>query len=207
MIRASAPSYDRFKSIITAILVIILILMLLRGCATNSAAPPIPNATELTIPSSTPPAGETTVALTPTEPSAPTDTPTVAPASPTSTIVAPTLTPTTVIAETPTTIPETATPGQVQSTSCNTSVPSRLSVGHTARVLTRLNMRSDASIGASLIQTNPANTQVEIIGGPVCESVGDRAYQWWQIRLPDGSEGWSAETQLNTPSYFLEPLP
>ncbi len=68
-------------------------------------------------------------------------------------------------------------------------------------------MRSDASINASLIQTNPTNTQVEIIGGPVCTPVGDRAYQWRQIRLPDGKEGWSAESQLNSPSYFLEPIP
>ena len=68
-------------------------------------------------------------------------------------------------------------------------------------------MRNDSSINAALIQTNPTNTQVEIIGGPVCEPVGDRAYLWWQIRLSDGAEGWSAETQLNNPSYFLEPIP
>ena len=68
-------------------------------------------------------------------------------------------------------------------------------------------MRNDASINAALIQTNSTNTQVEIIGGPVCEPVGDRAYLWWQIRLPDGAEGWSTESQLNNSSYFLEPIP
>lgn len=67
-------------------------------------------------------------------------------------------------------------------------------------------MRNEASIDATLIQTNSTNTQVEIIGGPVCTPVGDRAYLWWQIRLPDGKEGWSAESQLNSPSYFLEPI-
>ena len=67
-------------------------------------------------------------------------------------------------------------------------------------------MRKDASITAPLIQTNPTNTQVEIIGGPVCTPVGERAYLWWQIRLADGAEGWSAETQLNSASYFLEPV-
>jgi hypothetical protein len=66
-------------------------------------------------------------------------------------------------------------------------------------------MRTEPAINASLIQTNPTDTQVEIIGGPVCTPVGDRAYQWWQIRLADGKEGWSAESQLNSPSYFLEP--
>ena len=67
-------------------------------------------------------------------------------------------------------------------------------------------MRNDASITAPLIQTNPTNTQVEIIGGPVCTPVGESAYLWWQIRLADGAEGWSAETQLNNASYFLEPI-
>lgn len=32
-------------------------------------------------------------------------------------------------------------------------------------------MRNDASITASLIQTNPTNTQIEIIDRPVCASV------------------------------------
>lgn len=211
MNRASAPGYDRFKSVVTAILVVILILMLLRGCATNAASPApventiVPNATEviteavlasntaeLSSPSPAPPTATATLL--------PADTPTSAPASPTPTIAAAASTPTSGVAAT-------ATPVQAQGTSCDTSVPSRLSVGQTARVVTRLNMRNDSSINAALIQTNPTNTQVEIIGGPVCEPVGDRAYLWWQIRLPDGAEGWSAETQLNNPSYFLEPIP
>lgn len=211
MNRASAPGYDRFKSVVTVILVVILILMLLRGCATNAASPArventiVPDATEviteavlasntaeLSSPSPAPPTATATLL--------PADTPTSAPASPTPTIAAATSTPTSGVAAT-------ATPVQAQGTSCDTSVPSRLSVGQTARVVTRLNMRNDSSINAALIQTNPTNTQVEIIGGPVCEPVGDRAYLWWQIRLPDGAEGWSAETQLNNPSYFLEPIP
>jgi hypothetical protein len=67
-------------------------------------------------------------------------------------------------------------------------------------------MRSEASITAPILETNPANTEVEIIGGPVCTPVEKRAYLWWQLRLPDGTEGWSAEMQLNQPSYFLEPI-
>ena len=211
MHRASAPGYDRFKSVVTAILVVILILMLLRGCATNAVSPEpaentfVPNATELiteavaashtaelSSPSPAPPTATATLV--------PADTPVSAPASPTPTIAAAASTPTSAVAAT-------ATPVQAQGTSCDTSVPSRLSVGQTARVVTRLNMRNDSSIKAALLQTNPTNTQVEIIGGPVCEPVEDRAYLWWQIRLPDGVEGWSAETQLNNPSYFLEPIP
>jgi hypothetical protein len=67
-------------------------------------------------------------------------------------------------------------------------------------------MRREASIDATIIQTNATKTQVEIIGGPVCTPVGDRAYLWWQIRLPGGAEGWSAESPLNEASYLLEPI-
>lgn len=210
MKRASAPEYDRFKTIVAVILVAILLLMLLRGCATNvvTQAPveavASPNATTIlptaAVPTQSLPAASATEAIIPS-------------ASPT---VQSTITPTTVspietttaaaIEATPTPAVQ-ATPTQVQNAACNTSVPSRLSVGQTARVLERLNMRSEASIDATIIQTNPTNTQVEIIGGPVCTPVGARAYQWWQIRLPDGKEGWSAESQLNNPSYFLEPIP
>jgi hypothetical protein len=66
-------------------------------------------------------------------------------------------------------------------------------------------MRSEASINATIMQTNPTGSQVEIIGGPVCTPVGDSAYLWWQIRLANGAEGWSAETPLNEAAYFLEP--
>jgi hypothetical protein len=82
-----------------------------------------------------------------------------------------------------------------------------LDVGQQARVTQRLNLRDDASITAPILATNPTGTEVEIIGGPVCTPVGERAYLWWNIRLPDGSEGWSAEMQLNEPSYLLEPVP
>jgi hypothetical protein len=76
-----------------------------------------------------------------------------------------------------------------------------------AQVAQRLNMRSQPAINAPILRTNPVNTQVEIIGGPVCTPVGDRAYIWWQILLTSGAEGWSAETPLNEASYLLEPIP
>ena len=219
MKRASAPSYDLFKTIVTVILALILVLLLLRGCATNAVAPaqsetlaPSPvsteailasDATETIVPSLAPLTAElsstpTTAAPSPTSTSAATEQVTTDASTPT-----PTPTPT----EMPTTIPDAATPAVVEGVACNTSAPSRLNVGQTARVVQRLNMRNDASITAALLQTNPTNTQVEIIGGPVCTPVGESAYLWWQIRLADGTEGWSAETQLNSASYFLEPVP
>jgi hypothetical protein len=69
-----------------------------------------------------------------------------------------------------------------------------------------VNVRKEASIRAGIVTVNTANTQVEIIGGPVCEPAGKGAYLWWQIRLSDGTEGWSAEAPLRTRSYFLEPV-
>jgi hypothetical protein len=80
-------------------------------------------------------------------------------------------------------------------------------VGQAARVTQRLNMRTEPAITAPILQTNSTNTQVEIIGGPVCTPVESRAYLWWQIQLADGTEGWSAEAPLNEATYLLEPVP
>lgn len=219
MSRPSAPSYDLFKLIVTIVLVIILILMLVRGCATipapmtaangsgsaptQSGAPSI--ATEVIPASNTaePTASPALASATPTTVAA-TATPSAEPA--TSTPVPATATPEAAATELAATA-ETPTTAAAEDTSCNTSVPSRLSVGQTARVVQRLNMRSESSITAPILQTNPVNTQVEIIGGPVCAPVGDRAYLWWQIRLANGTEGWSAEAPLNEPTYLLEPIP
>ncbi|HET6823762.1 MAG TPA: SH3 domain-containing protein [Anaerolineales bacterium] len=230
MDRASAPRLDLFKLIVSFILGAILILMLLRGCATNPAVNALPHTMtempgivdptetptdlpELTETAFPPPATET---LNPS-PTLPLNTPTLtevvntATSTPLSSETTSTVVPdsTSTVEATPiaTTSSTDATPASGGESSCNTSVPSRLSVGQQARVILRLNMRSEASISAAIVQTNPANTQVEIIGGPVCTPVGNGAYLWWQIRLPDGAEGWSAESQLNQPGYFLEPIP
>ncbi|HSL42476.1 MAG TPA: SH3 domain-containing protein [Anaerolineales bacterium] len=187
----STPGYHLYKLIVAVTLVVILVLMVVRGCATIAAAP-APTTIETTL------AVEVTQTLTPSPvPTASELTTTPATASPTITLAA---------TEPPTITPEQATPTTAQSVSCNTTMPSRLNVGQMARLLRTLSMRSDASIDAPLVQTNLANTQVEIIGGPVCTPVGDGAYLWWQIRLPSGTEGWSVESSLNEASYFLEPV-
>ena len=211
MRRASTARYDRFKTVVAVVLGIILLLMLLRGCATNvvptapKATPSAAGATAMP-PSAVPPTGTAPVAsptasLTPTAvlPTAEaTETPATADVTATSSPAA---------TELPTNTPEQATATSVQNASCNTIAATRLSVGQKARVIQRLNLRSAASIQASIIQVNPVNTQVEIIGGPTCEPVGANAYLWWQLRLADGTEGWSAESPLNSTSYFLEPVP
>lgn len=217
MNRVSAPSYDLFKTIVAVVLAVILLLMLLRGCAVNPSPStpteivPAQEATETLasapISMETAALAEATRTITPTP--LPTEVePTPTTVAPTPTATAPTNTAAAEATEPPIAAPEqtTSTP-QAEEVSCNTRVPSRLSVGQTARVIQRLNMRSDPSITAPVLQTNPLNTQVEIIGGPVCTPVGNQAYLWWQIRLANGAEGWSAETPLNEPTYFLEPVP
>lgn len=199
---ASPDNYDLFKTLVTALFVTILILMLVAGLATNviSLAPAetlsFPNATEI-LPTSPLP-------ILTSSATKPTNTLDPSPAPPT---VASTSTAVSIVMETSTIVPEPATSIPLRNTTCNTSVPSRLHVGQTARVVQGSRMRKDASIAAALIQINPPNTQVEIIGGPVCTPVDKRAYLWWQVRLVDGTEGWSAESQLQEPIYLLEPIP
>ena len=223
MKRASAPTYDRFKLIVTIVLLIILLLMLLRGCATN-AVPVSPTqpaalsgiteeATSLPTSIASEPPLESTETFTPSPAPAiaATATPTVV--EPTATSDSTSATPTTAstvsadaaTAEATATITAAEPPASREDSACNTISPSRLAVGQQARVLQRLNLRNDASIAAPILQVNPTGTQVEVIGGPVCTPVGERAYLWWQIRLADGTEGWSAETPLNQSGYFLQP--
>ncbi|HLO16307.1 MAG TPA: SH3 domain-containing protein [Anaerolineales bacterium] len=213
MKRASAPRYDRFKTVVAVILAIILLLMLLRGCATNPVpfAPsenlPVASATNL-LPTSAPPT-QTVPAANFTETSSPTLVPPTVEVTATPGLVAApaTATPASAATEGPTAVPaQAASTPQASNVSCNTVAPSRLSVGQKARVTQRLNVRSSASIKASIVKVNPTNSQVEIIGGPTCEPAGGHAYLWWQIRLADGTEGWSAESPLNNASYFLEPI-
>jgi hypothetical protein len=202
MKRASAPGYDLFKLMVAAILVLILLLMLLRGCATLPAAPAVTESPTAPVAA----ASVTATAVdTETEPAAPSATPTAIEPTITPTAAAVISSPTPAATTSPPTDSETPTAGSTQDAACNTSVPSRLSVGDTARVLQRLNMRSQPMITAQILQTNSIGTQVEIIGGPVCTPVGDRAYLWWQIHLSNGSEGWSAEAPLNEATYLLEP--
>ena len=195
MNRVSAPGYDLFKLIVALILVLILILIFLRGC---NPVPPV-----AALETTTPVQMATESASLESSTDEPANEPTIVP-----TVIPPTPTPTVAAAESPTPIPATATslPGSAD-VSCNTSMPSRLQVGQNARTLTNLNMRNAPDIQGAFIQTNRAGTQVEIIGGPECNPQGERAYLWWQIRLGDSMEGWSAETPLNERSYFLEPIP
>jgi hypothetical protein len=150
MKRAVAAGYDLFKLAVTCILLGVLALMLLRGCSKSQ--------TEL--------AGldrlgtEVSAMATPSSP------------SPTATIE---LTVTQAVAQstdfaTSTALPDAssapvnplptvaATPTQPPAPVCNTSMPSRLSVGISAQTTRRLNMRSAPDITSQNLQTNPTGT-------------------------------------------------
>lgn len=199
MKRATAPGYDLFKLIITLVLLTILIFMTVRGCSVAQAPLIVSETTGNKITEAVSPSPISwTMTISPTTPN---------PIA-TSTVV-PTLTAVPAFSPTPDSPVVTATsiPSLPSSLACATTLPSRLSVGISARLIGNLNMRNAPEVTAQILQTNPAGTKVEIIDGPVCTPKDESSYLWWKIRLNTGSEGWSAETPLNNRSYFLEPIP
>jgi hypothetical protein len=78
-------------------------------------------------------------------------------------------------------------------------------MGMSATILRRLNFRSSPGIQDNWLRTNIPGTIVEVIGGPECLPYIAGAYVWWQIRLPDGEIGWSAEGSIHGTFYFMEP--
>ena len=210
MTRLSVPRYDLFKLLVSIVLVIILILLLLREGATTPAATlpsenGLPATANPSLASSAPSeASDGARAVEAISPSlsvtlkADTLTPAAAAMTPASGLTS---------TQVSTNVASTSAPAAGETSSCNTRLPSRLNLGQQARVAQRLNLRIAPSIDAPILLTNAVDTTVEIIGGPVCTPVGERAYVWWQVRLGDGAEGWSAETQLNEPAYLLQPVP
>jgi len=196
-----APGYDLFKLIVAVILTIILIVLLLCESEKHFALLEMtvtpPTETERAVPptmTSQPPATSTpTLPVTPTEIPA-TETPTVgaAPTQAASVVVTP-----------PESLPA-SDPNECPSN------PTRIQVGYTVRVLDWLNFRTSPGLGSPIQHTNQPGTEMDVIGGPVCTVRGTRdnpkAYLWWNVRMKDGREGWSAEAPLNYPNYFLEPI-
>jgi len=65
------------------------------------------------------------------------------------------------------------------------------------------------------MRTFSPGMRLKVIGGPVCLPNGEGSYLswdsggeylWWNLQLPDGSTGWSAEGNKNGPFYYLEPV-
>jgi hypothetical protein len=187
------PGYDLFKLIIVIILLLILFYLLWgSGPQTPSIETRTPTIALL-------PASSVTVLPSLTVvPAA-----TISPALPT-VIEIPSITPDQVL--TPGAIPIIGEMPAEQSV-CEAFAKSRLKVGMDAVTKVRLNFRLSPGIQNNRILTMPFNTKVAIIGGPTCTRYVRGAYLWWQIKLPDGRTGWSAEASLLGTYYFLEALP
>ena len=129
----------------------------------------------------------------------------------TQTEIPPTATPTVEATPTQTTPAETTPSVLFPSSDPNEcpSHPTRIQVGYTVFVQDWLYFRTGPGLNYSIQHTNRPGTEMEVIGGPVCTVKGDdppKAYLWWNVRMKDGREGWSAEAPLNFPNYFLGPL-
>jgi hypothetical protein len=89
---------------------------------------------------------------------------------------------------------------------CPKALPPRLVIGKHARLQVTLNLRAGAGMKEPILSTNQPGSVAEVTGGPVCELYQGGAYLWWNLRLPGGATGWSAEGSLTTKNYFLEPV-
>jgi cytoskeletal protein RodZ len=206
-----APFYDLFKLIVAILLLVIFLFLTLWNPSSRTQAPQalLPSSTALP-PRSTPTVAPvissstaTSTSVPPTVTSTPQATPSPAetkepeePAEPTP-------------AETPT--PEATSPPVAENPAgedpCPATSRAQLQVGSKAVIQHRLNFRSSAGIQNNRLSTNPPGTQVDVIGGPQCTSYENgSSYLWWQIKLPGGEIGWSAEASAFGGFYFMEPV-
>ncbi len=195
-----APGYDLFKLIVAVILTVILVWLLLqenrRRYEQLEMLPTLANTPTMQVAS--------TVTKTTVGAATETDIPTTATITPTQPTASPTEEPT------PVTTPSTPTsePSPSPEADACPSNPTQIEVGDTVKVLDWLNFRVGPGLNYPIQHTNRPGTEMEVIGGPVCTlKDGDppRAYLWWNVRLGNGKEGWSAEAPLNFPNYFMEP--
>ena len=90
---------------------------------------------------------------------------------------------------------------------CDGLVTPRLTVGGTARVVTTygLSLKDRPATGAAggvEVRLLTYDTVAQVVGGYQCRF----GYVWWQLQLPDGTQGWAAEGGAAGAPYFLEPL-
>jgi hypothetical protein len=197
---ARASFYDLFK-LIVAILLLLLFLFLIWG---QKPQPSLLNLTTSTTPHTT-----LTVA-TPSSTSAPLTATLSATSLPTATSM-PTFTSTVIPSPTESPVPETLPTPIVEIPSdknvCEAISRSQLQVGMKAIIVHIVNFRSSPGVLNNWILTNNPNTQVEVIGGPACTRYKNGGtYLWWQIKLPNGLTGWSAEASAFGAFYFMEPV-
>jgi hypothetical protein len=190
-----APFYDLFKLIVAIILLVIfLFLIWMRPTPGPQLVSSISTSTPLLPTLTTVP--PTSTSIPPTATSAPTDTP-----IPTATL---TLAPTTQPADEPLPTPIIEIPADLEA--CQTIAKSQLQVGTKATVQRKVNLRTSPGIFNNIILVNLPGSEVEVIGGPACTRYKNGgAYLWWEVKLPGGITGWSAEASAFGSFYFMEP--
>lgn len=208
------PGYDLFKLIVAVTLAVILFLLMLRdksggdGEFESTSTPTFADTPTLqAIPSFTEtPAPSQIVTDAPFTP-APTLTSTPASTATQTAVPPPTESPAPVIPPvTPTPEPP---PSPTPDSNACPSNPTQIQVGDKVKVLDWLNFRDGPGLNYPVRHTNRPGTEMEVIGGPICTVKGGdppRAYLWWNVRMGNGKEGWSAEAPLNFPNYFMEPV-
>lgn len=155
---------------------------------------PIPSlGTDIASIASTLPHTPTSITITSSRTTAPSQTPAIVINTPES----PRKTPETQVTTTSTPIPDT----------CSADLPARLHTGQYAEVLTVLNLRSEPGTYKAIVGSSRPGGRVEIIGGPVCLTFRHGTYRWWNVMMEDGRTGWMAEGSLTGQYYFLAPLP
>jgi len=205
-----ATSYDLFKLIVAILLLILFFLLNRRPTTQSSTLMSTLNAKPTIVPVSSTPISLTSTSipiLTPTATNIAASTQTPLPSPTTTEISAPTATPLPPPSTTPVSSPSTPIAERPAATACDAaSLHSRLQAGMSATILRRLNFRSSPGIQNNWLLTNNPGTKVEVIGGPECIPHSIGAYVWWQIKLPDGQIGWSAEASQQGMFYFIEPI-
>ena len=198
---ARVPFYDLFKLLVATIFLLLFLWIWIRPSqppettlpSAGTLATPLASLTLASPPTTFVPLTATTTPpqISTSQPTAPATTPSLPTESP-------------VPEELPTPIVEI----REEPEACEAVSASRLEVGMHAIILRRLNLRSSPGISNNWIFTNLPGTQVEIIGGPECKLYQyGGSYRWWQIKLPTGQTGWSAETSAFGAFYFMEPVP
>ncbi len=220
--------YDLFKLIVALVLLILFLLLLRRptiipltaapATGTMPATPSMTlDANPVAVPATSTPAPRLTPTIestltdsftSPTTTDTPNTTPVPSPAETNPTALAASRTPLPTSTGTPV-IESASTPADAThpvTTACDAAAArSRLQTGMSATILRRLNFRSSPGIRDNWLRTNLPGTKVEIVGGPECLPHFTGAYVWWQIQLPNGETGWSAEGSVHGTFYFLEP--
>lgn len=89
-------------------------------------------------------------------------------------------------------------------------LPRQLEVGMNAVVTHHVNLRTRPSLRSRILLILKPEARVEIIDGPIETPVethyqNGTKYVWWQVKLPGGLTGWSAELSVCRQFYFMEP--